>query len=150
MRFFTFLFSRLYSSLYGRFCWSVEHIFSVHLVELLQCRACLVQWRSAGLGIIGLWVWAPLLPTCLVFGEDTTIRKKKKKRKERKKLDCRQTTAIWTQAFRYAAWHIAQDFNRKNILKHLYTSICSYLGETLTMVAWLTMVNHGWTMVEHG
>ena len=25
-----------------------------------------------------------------------------------------------------------------------------YLGETLTMVAWLTMVNHGWTMVDNG
>ena len=24
------------------------------------------------------------------------------------------------------------------------------LGETLTMVAWLTMVNHGWTMVDNG
>ena len=31
-------------------------------------------------------------------------------------------------------------------------AICSmsYLGETLTMVAWLTMVNHGWTMVDSG
>ena len=26
----------------------------------------------------------------------------------------------------------------------------NYLGETLTMVAWLTMVNHGWTMVDIG
>ena len=26
----------------------------------------------------------------------------------------------------------------------------SILGETLTMVAWLTMVNHGWTMVDNG
>ena len=24
------------------------------------------------------------------------------------------------------------------------------LGETLTMVAWLTMVNHNWTMVDSG
>ena len=29
-------------------------------------------------------------------------------------------------------------------------SMMYYLGETLTMVAWLTMVNHGWTMVDNG
>ena len=31
-----------------------------------------------------------------------------------------------------------------------HTKSKRYLGETLTMVAWLTMVNHGWTMVDNG
>ena len=37
----------------------------------------------------------------------------------------------------------------RNLLQ-LELTIADYLGETLTMVSWLTMVNHGWTMVDYG
>ena len=31
-----------------------------------------------------------------------------------------------------------------------FLKVTEFLGQTLTMVAWLTMVNHGWTMVDNG